>query len=145
MLVQRVVHVTCSHFDHWLQARGPPSVTTARRGKWVTKSGHAPLASKAAVCHLRGDWSEFANTCGFPTWASQTDPCFVCYCARRNWRTLDGINMLEWSWSKKTTDMYLAVCTANECRVIVDTPTVRALIARSLEYDKDQRGAQGRS
>ena len=104
----------------------------------------APLASKAVVCHLRGDWSESANTCGFPAWASQTDPCFVCCCPRRNWRTLDGINMLEWSWPKKTTDMYLAACTANECRVIVDTPTVRALIAGSLEYDKDSRGAQGR-
>ena len=31
------------HFDHRLHRRGPPSVTTARRGKWVTKSGHNAL------------------------------------------------------------------------------------------------------
>ena len=76
------------HFDQWLQARGPPSVTTARRGKLggeerAQRAG-APLASKAVVCHLLFDWSEFANTCGFPTWASRTDPCFVCCCAKRN-------------------------------------------------------------
>ena len=32
-----------------------------------TQRAGAPLASKAVVCHLRGDRSEFANTCGFPT------------------------------------------------------------------------------
>ena len=58
------------HFDQWLQARGPPSVTTARRvklgGEERAQRAGALLASKAVVCHLRFDWSEFANTCGFP-------------------------------------------------------------------------------
>ena len=116
--VQRVVHVVAS-------ITGCRVVRPASRRHVVASGRQRAGTTRWSTLGFEGSCVPSARrlvrVC-FPTWASQTDPCFVCCCAIRDWRTLDGINKLEWSWSKKTTDMYLAACTANECRVIVNTP-----------------------
>ena len=37
-----------------------------------------PLNARGAVLFIKGDWSEYGSTLGFPTWADGLRPCFLC-------------------------------------------------------------------
>ena len=39
--------------------------------------GGMPLGFKLVICDILGDWKEFANSWGFPSWSSLL-PCFMC-------------------------------------------------------------------
>ena len=100
--------------------------------------------TKGAVVMLKGDWSEFALTLGFPTWSSGAHPCMFCTCTSDNMYTADGLSPLGFPFPLKTDESLDAACRAAEVWVTLDESGHRAVLA-ALRYDKRRQGARGRS
>jgi len=43
-----------------------------------------PLQGRAALLCIKGDWSEYAHSFGFPSWNDGLRPCFACNCSKDN-------------------------------------------------------------
>ena len=76
------------HFLHWCFAALAIGIFPESRwdGPWkASDEARQELAGKGmslvgSLFAVKGDWSEYANTFGFPTWSDVTAPCLYCKC-----------------------------------------------------------------
>ena len=79
----------------------PFTATDAQRAALAGR----PLQFKAAVVHLKGDWVEFCERYGFPTYASSLRPCFCCAAAPgAEMYSPVGVSMVETVWHNNTAE-----------------------------------------
>ena len=103
-----------------------------------------PLAQKGAILMLKGDWAEFCERLGFPTWASGTRPCFCCAASGEQLFEVSGISAHHLEWHLNTDEEYDAAC--SRCEVWVEiTEALRREILPLLAYDRRRNGANGRA
>eukprot|EP00969_Alexandrium_andersonii_P202905 8966208-Alexandrium_andersonii.AAC.1 len=65
---------------------------------------------RAAVVHVKGDWSEFSHSLGFPTWQSNDYPCIWCDADRDSWFDLSGFSREFFGFRETTCADYEAAC-----------------------------------
>ena len=105
----------------------------------------AAMRFKCAVIKLKGDWQEFAERLGFPTWQSGTRPCFCC----------NGFGSLLYSpigvsfssalpWDLNTDEDYHTACQRCEIWIIIPNADDLGRIVQALHYDKRKTGNRGR-
>jgi hypothetical protein len=102
------------------------------------------MPMKAVCIYVKGDWSEYASTLGFPNWADGLRPCFQCcgfgddlYVAANN--TMDKLR-----WSVNEREDYYTACERCIIVVRVETAEQQREISARLRYDKRSRGCNGR-
>ena len=103
-----------------------------------------PLTLRGAVCHLKGDWAEYAHTLGFPSWKHHEFPCI--------WCKADKASIFGWGeveddalpWELNSDADYQAACDRCERIVTVAIVQQQELIASLLRYDKKPLGSKGR-
>ena len=100
---------------------------------------------KALLVHLKGDWSEFCHTLGFPAWNSTLDPCFCCHATQDEMRKLGAFSVLHPPFPEKDQVAYEEACAACEVWVELESKAQHQVVLGSLFYDKRKRGSKGRS
>ena len=117
---------------------------------WCEQDSHrASMAGrampmKAILLQFRGDWAEFCERLGVPTWHSLLRPCFLCSCSPEDLYKLLGITLESTPFHENTDDDYEQACARCEIRVEV-THALVPEINRLLHYDKRKDGALGRA
>ena len=103
------------------------------------------LPFKAACIFVKGDWSEFSTTFGFPSWADGLRPCFDCNAHGADQYIAAGNSADHLRWRINGDADYGASC--QQCLHTVHVPTVdvRNRIASRLRYDKRKAGSNGRA
>ena len=105
-----------------------------------------PFGFKAFLLQIKGDWSEYSLTFGFPSWATELFPCLFCNCIKSNMLTnLGTINLNELPWDEYDHSAYFDACTATEKPIIVNDRKMLLDIRDNLEYDKRLKGFEGRA
>ena len=123
-------------------ARRDGAAFMATDGERFTSRG-APLPMRACLLEIKGDWAEFANTCGFPPWPSELFPCFLCKATRYSWHTVANLSPPDSPFPECAMVDYERACAACEHRVVLDKAT-HTLIKSLLRYDKRKDGSRGR-
>jgi len=115
---------------------------------WTERDGHrASLAGKrlgfrGAVCQLRGDWAEFCERLGLPTWQSGLRPCFLCAADLFNMYSITGLSLDSTPWHGNVDKDFEDACARCEIHVRV-TAANHPQLCRRLKYDKRKDGAMG--
>ena len=104
----------------------------------------APLRRRYVVCHIKGDWAEFAGTLGFPAWNDALRPCFKCNASADELHDYAEVSALSLPWRLTRQADYLAACARAERRVVVSSVAERDALLAALFYDKRSDGASGR-
>ena len=108
----------CSWFEllsflKWaFSAMGHKMWPTARHDGQVWKDsdherkmkGGQPLRYRHALIRIKGDWQEFCERFGFPTWQSGTRPCLCCVGYGEGLYQFDGVSLAGLPW-RKTSDI----------------------------------------
>ena len=97
-----------------------------------------------ALCIIKGDWMEFCQTFGFPSWKSQTSPCYSCDCTALTIHNDSNVSIGDLPWDEFTDNQYDQVCTTCEIEVEL-TAVLHKRIANKLKYDVRQGGSHGRA
>lgn len=105
---------------------------------WRKQRQGTPLRFKCAVVWLKGDWAEFCERLGFPTWAS-AKPCFVCDAGSENMYNPVGFNMVTSIWNEYADSDYDAACRRCEKRVCLNAADHK-MVKQLLFGDKRERG-----
>ena len=103
------------------------------------------LRFKVAILKLRGDWQEFAERLGFPTWQSGIRPCFCCNAFGIEMYKPVGVTLSNLPWSLNQDADYEAACDRCEIWVVLSNPLEHSTILSALHYDKRKAGSKGRS
>ena len=105
-----------------------------------------PVYAHCAVPFIKGDWSEYGSTLGFPTWADGLRPCFLCNV------NLEGLDANEETTLTTATSRenqageYSAACDRCEHKLLLTARTRDEFLrAGKLFYDKRQGGSRGRA
>ena len=93
------------------------------------------LCARFIVVALKGDWSEFTNTFGMPTWAATLVPCVYCSCTSETMYGFDNITLDGHGWGDLEPDVYETSCASCEIHVGIDSERVRNSILTSLAWD----------
>ena len=104
----------------------------------------AAMAARAVCVFLKGDWAEFCERLGFPTWNSGLRPCFCCSASPDQFLSAAGVSLEAGPWHVNTDDDYEEACAKCEFRVSVDRPG-HEMLCRLLRYDKRKDGSHGRA
>lgn len=104
-----------------------------------------PLALRAAVCHIKGDWAEYSHTLGFPTWKHLDYPCLWCRAERDSLYIWDGLEPCSVPWRLTTQEDYEAACQRCERHVVITTQEQLTEVASLLYYDAKPQGSRGRA
>ena len=92
---------------------------------------------------LKGDWAEFANTLGFPSWASNLFPCIFCHATKDVMLDFVGESLRKPKFKDVTQEDYdEAVQTCEQKRRI--TKLQHSQIRAALRYDKRKTTNSGR-
>ena len=103
------------------------------------------LRHKVATLKLRGDWQEFSERMGFPTWQSGTRPCFCCNAFGEWMFSPVGVTLCSLPRSLTQDADYEAACARCEIWVVIADPTERDAILSALQCDRRKAGSKGRS
>jgi hypothetical protein len=112
------------------------------RDQWREDLAGEPLAYKSCCIHLKGDWAEFCERLGYPTWQSGLRPCFCCATSGAEMYNPQGVSFLVDAWHVNTKEDYNDACSRCEIWVNVNACQHEA-ICNSLRYDKRVDGARG--
>ena len=100
---------------------------------------------KCALLLIKGDWMEYCERLGFPTWRSNLRPCLLCACdpgRMYHWRQVSPLCL---PFHCNSQDDYDAACSRCEIWVEVTAANHGAILSR-LRYDKRvQFGSKGRA
>ena len=140
---------------HWLEwgfaALACGKMPEARHDKqpWLAcEKGRAKRAGEnivtACLLLIKGDWSEYATTLGFPTCTDGVRPCFGCNGVGEILHRTVGVTMREVPWRNNIAGDYNEACEKCEIWVDVDRENHKRIL-RVLKYDKSQAGARGRA
>ena len=100
---------------------------------------------RGVLLQIRGDWVEFAQTLGFPTWASAEFPCLWCWSDKESMFALQGMSPVRFPFRLSTMEDYEAACARCEVEVVIETRGMQARVASLLHYDKRKGGSRGRA
>ena len=78
-----------------------------------------PLGFRGVCLFLKGDWSEFVNSLGFPGWADRAAPCLFCKSGLDTLYETRGFTPTKTTAASKTLDDYLEACRLCERRTVV--------------------------
>lgn len=117
---------------------------------WESEDDHRAAAAGAriprgAVCLLKGDWSEFCNTLGFPTWQTNEHPCLFCRVRKERLYDISNFSVLSFPAELKTTVGYRAAALQAERRVRLGNAAEVKQLSAALRFDKRKEGAHGRA
>jgi len=104
----------------------------------------AEMAARFCLLWLKGDWSEYCGTLGFPQWSSVNHPCIWCTCTRENMFSMDPFAPGVFPHILKDMDSYERDCSACEIKVRVQEARQHARLKAALFYDKRTAGNKGR-
>ena len=99
----------------------------------------------SAVIKLKGDWAEFCERFGFPTWKSGIRPCFCCNGFGPSLYSPIGVQLASCPWHLNTDSDYDRACTLCEMWITVASMGDHECIRSALHWDKRRDGARGRS
>lgn len=101
---------------------------------------------KGACLYIKGDWSEFAGTVGFPPWNDGIRPCFGCNAFGELLYHTAGISLETMIDSICNDELaYFQACDACEHCVRLERLLDRQQICQYLRYDKRVNGSKGRT
>ena len=124
-------------------ARHDGTEWSARDGKRAAKAGSN--LRKCALLHIKGDWMEYCERLGFPTWRSSLRPCLLCAtdpASMHDWRHVSPLGVPFHITSQQD---YNTACSRCEIWVSADSANHGAILSR-LRYDKRlQGGSKGRA
>lgn len=106
--------------------------------------GGTPLRYKCAIVCIKGDWAEFCERLGFPTWASGLRPCFLCNASKNNWHEYGGTTVFDLPFRVNTDDDFEQACRRCELNVEITAHQHRHLVAL-LHFDTRSIGSHGRA
>ena len=106
---------------------------------------HAPMIMKGMLLWIKGDWSEYSCTFGFPNWNSLFRPCFLCSAYINDMFVLDSLDLNTLPWHLNQDDEYWAACARCEHWVILTSLEMVRAIVNILAYDKRQASKLGRA
>ena len=102
-----------------------------------------PFQHRAVVMFIKGDWSEYAASMGFPPWGDALRPCFECTAHGPDMYTAHGNSPLGLRWEINEETAYENAC--QRCEVYVRlSARARDKVASLLFYDKRPTGGRGR-
>lgn len=104
------------------------------------------LSTRGVLVQLRGDWAEFCERLGLPTWQSSMRSCFVCSATHDKLFEFSTCTPISGPWHVNDHSDYENSCASCEHKVLVDAGAIRD-ICRVLRYDKRDsrhRGNLGR-
>ena len=128
-------HPTSRHDgSDWLPSDG---VRRARAGQG--------MRLPAACLYMKGDWSEFSSTLGFPSWQDGLRPCFLCSASGADMFTAAGNSHDRLRWSDNAAGEYMRACQRCSFQVTLRTEADRRKVVDKLRYDKRSGGARGRA
>ena len=118
------------------------------------KPFHPDEADRAAIAGTRmqfrmcllwvkGDWSEYVSTIGFPGWKDILRPCFCCNGCSQDLCAHLGCSRLNLVWRVNGDDDYEVGCQRCEINIVIDRSTRDALVPL-LRFDMRQHGVGGR-
>ena len=99
---------------------------------------------RCACLYLKGDWAEFANTCGLTQWGDGVRPCWKCNAFGIDLFLACGNSEDILRWPETTDADYDLACDACEVKIIVATLEQRKHITDALKFDKRDKGGRGR-
>ena len=97
-----------------------------------------PLTMKSAIIRLKGDWAEFCERFGFPTWQSSLRPCFLCASSGDDLYNLGGGASGNLRWHINTDAEVDRACARCELHVRVVDRAQQARLALLLAYERDR-------
>ena len=100
------------------------------------------MPARACIVWLKGDWSEYCGTFGFPTWQDTVRPCYVCNARPETLYSFEELSPAASPWRANTDDDYHAACARCELLVEVSEEDHGALLLL-LDYEKRQAGSRG--
>eukprot|EP00969_Alexandrium_andersonii_P172900 7643099-Alexandrium_andersonii.AAC.1 len=129
----------------WPSTRHDGTAFTAEEN-WRQERAGQRFGFRVAVVVLKGDWAEYASSLGFPTWASNSDPCPHRRATSAEMHLLSNYSSVSMPRATKTMDEYEAACDMCEKQVVIQ-PNDLSLLRASLEYDKRKSAyaARGRA
>eukprot|EP00969_Alexandrium_andersonii_P303342 13409610-Alexandrium_andersonii.AAC.1 len=65
---------------------------------------------QAVIIHIKGDWSEFAHTLAFPSWASAEYPCMFCSADRESLYSVASFSHKNFGYHLTTPEDYEEAC-----------------------------------
>ena len=107
------------------------------------RSANKPLPRRALLLWVKGDWSEYSNTLGVPTWGDGMRPCFACNCNLETMYEQSDISAVTLPWRANNEGDYDNACSMCEIVVIIDAHTHKILLD-ALQYDRRAHGNKGR-
>jgi len=136
------------------------SVRAFREGVWPStrhdgthwrpsETDRAQAAGKAmrfpcVLVHIRGDWSEYANTLGMPGWHDGLRPCYKCNCSTCTMHSWRGSERTALVWRPNEEADYDAACARCEHWVELNEASHKQVLDR-LAYDRRKEGSRGRA
>lgn len=106
--------------------------------------GGEKMQMRGAIVYIKGDWSEYASTMGFPAWNDGLRPCFECAAAKEDFYRSHGHGTDTLAWPSNHMNDYDEACKRCEINVCLDAAGKREVL-RSLRYDKRDHGSRGRA
>ena len=99
---------------------------------------------KAAVVFIKGDWAEYGNTMGFPTWNNRQRPCYCCNASPGNMQNMLGISASNLLNRSNEEQDYFNDCERCEIRIVLRNQDDHKLVQSELFYDKGNKLSPGR-
>lgn len=123
----------------WPASRHDDTPWGERDRERAGRSGTA-MHTKYAVVMIKGDWSEFVNSLGFPSWATTRRPCFKCNATSHTMHSYADAGPLGLPWQKNRAADYWTACDECEIEVEVRTEKQRKLLVSTLTYSHALKG-----
>ena len=102
------------------------------------------MRARYCLLYIKGDWSEYASTFGFPTWADSLRPCFACNVSKDDMSEHVGVSPSHAGpWRENEDGDYDRACSACEILVVVTEARYALIMAVGLTWDKRDGGSKG--
>ena len=105
--------------------------------RWIMRG--RPMTRRGACLYIKGDWSEYANTLGFPQWGDNLRPCFECAGIHDLYVPV-GNTAKKFRWSENDDADYFKACDTCEIDVELTARAVTLIKNAGLRYMKTGKG-----
>ena len=106
---------------------------TEESSRWVMRG--RKMARRGACLYIKGDWSEYANTLGFPAWNDIFRSCFECQ-ACLDLYIAWGNTAEKLRWTENEDGDYFTACASCEIVIELTARAMKLIIKAGLHYDK---------
>lgn len=103
------------------------------------------LSTRGVCLFIKGDWSEFSKTIGFPNWESTEWPCLWCQASKDSLYNFADANPAGEGFAPTSLASYEAACAGCEIWAVIRTPEQHSRVRGLLFFDTRDNGSRGRS